>query len=241
MKNILIVEDNRKTLNALAQAISKIEKNIVVYQAETYEEACAVAFSKRIDVFVIDIILTTEKPGDVSGIRFADLARKHDRYMFTPIIFITALADPQLYAYKELRSFGYLEKPFSMKQAVELIEQALKYQSPKEENQVIYLRKEGILFAVHPQKVLYAEVRNHILILHMEDETLEMPYITIKQLLKQVDQDIFLQCSRSTVVNRMHVKYIDIVNRYIGIDQDDIRIEIGPSYKKAVYQEFMDD
>ena len=115
MKNILIVEDNRKTLNALAQAISKIEKNIVVYQAETYEEACAVAFSKRIDVFVIDIILTTEKPGDVSGIRFADLARKHDRYMFTPIIFITALADPQLYAYKELRSFGYLEKPFSMK------------------------------------------------------------------------------------------------------------------------------
>lgn len=241
MKNILIVEDNRKTLNALEQAISKIEKNIVAYKAETYEEACAVAFSKRIDVFVIDIILTTEKPGDVSGIRFADLVRRHDRYMFTPIIFITALTDPQLYAYKELHSFGYLEKPFSMKRAVKLIEQALKYQTPQEESQIVYLRKEGILFAVPYQKLLYAEVKNHILILHMEDEVLEMPYITIKQLLKQVDQNIFLQCSRSTVVNKMHVKYIDIVNRYIGIDQDGIRIEIGPSYKKAVYQEFMDD
>lgn len=241
MKNILIVEDNKKTLNALEQAISKIEKNIVVYKAETYEEACAVAFSKRIDVFVIDIILTTERPGDVSGIRFADLVRKHDRYMFTPIIFVTALTDPELYAYKELHSFGYLEKPFAMQQAVDLIEQALKYQTPQEENPIIYLRKEGILYAIHSRKILYAEVKNHVLILHMEDEELEMPYITIKQFLKLMNQDLFLQCSRSTVVNKRHIKYIDIVNRYIGMDRDDVRIEIGPSFKRIVYQEFMDD
>ena len=94
MKYILILEDNRKAREALVKAVRGIGGNIGILEAETEEEARSYLFDYRIDVFILDIILTTQVPGDVSGIRFAEKVRKIESYLFTPIIFITALADP---------------------------------------------------------------------------------------------------------------------------------------------------
>ena len=219
MKYVLILEDNRRAREALAEAVRGISRNVKVLEAENEEEAKQYLFDYQISVFVLDIILTTRVPGDVSGIRFAEKVRRTEGYLFTPIIFVTALADPAMYAYRNLHSFCYLEKPFSMKEAVELITVALRHPAAD--------------IAVDLKKVTYAQACRHTLIIHMGDEKLDIPYITIRQFLKHCQADGFLQCSRNAVVNRNYIRSIDLPRRYIQLKNGE-QVEIGPVFAERL-------
>lgn len=163
--------------------------------------------------------------------------RNYKKYQLTPMIFITVLADPELYAYRELHSFGYLEKPFSMEEARKLVIKALENTVPVEKEKTIWLRKDGILFAVPLHKVICVETRNHILSIYLQDELLEIPYITIKEFMSEADGFGFFQCSRSTLVNKNHIKSVDMINRYISFRGTDKIVEVGPVYRKKFVRE----
>lgn len=233
MKYVLILEDNRRARAALVRAIRGIGGNIGILEAETEDEAQDYLFNYQINLFILDIILTPWIPGDVSGIRFAEKVREIESYLFTPIIFTTALEDPKWYAFQNLHSFSYLEKPFSMKEAVELITIALKYPGPEEKRRVEYFRKDGILIAVNLRNVTHVEACRHILTIYTEDEVLDIPYITIRQFLKLCRNDGFFQCSRSTVINRDFIKSIDLPRRYIQLKNGTL-VEIGPSFVEKI-------
>ncbi|CCZ34019.1 putative uncharacterized protein [Firmicutes bacterium CAG:646] len=95
IKNVLILEDNIKTLQALQKAIEEQYGSLVkVYAVSTYREACLQAIQSSIDVFVLDIILKPKENGDTSGLRFAQELRNNMGYVLTPIIFLTTLSDP---------------------------------------------------------------------------------------------------------------------------------------------------
>lgn len=237
MKNILIVEDNERTIRMLANAIMDNIGGVAVHLARDYETAVKEAFLRNIDVFVIDIILAPASAGDTSGIRFASLIRGNRNYLFTPMIFITALSDPELYTYRELHSFGYLEKPFSLPKALQLVKDALEYQSPVKEDDCIYLRKQGILFAVRIREIVYAEVQSHVLHIRLQDDVLEIPYMTIKKMMHLTQGRGFLQCSRNAIVNKKFIRNIDTINRYISLNGTEEVVEIGPAYKNKIFQE----
>jgi DNA-binding LytR/AlgR family response regulator len=238
MKQVLILEDNEIELQALRKAVQDIGGNIKVYSSRTYEDACVYALTERIDVFILDIILSTRQPGDVSGIRFAQRIRENESYLFTPIIFVTGLIDQELYAYKNLHSFGYLEKPFQLEEAKDLVKKALKFKSGAVDDQVIYLKKNGIILAVPLQKIMYIEAKKHRLYIFLESEVLDIPYLTIKKFLKDVPTWDFCQCSRSIVVGKRYIKNIDMMNRYINLTLSNIQLDIGAVYAKSVLQEF---
>lgn len=241
MKNILIVEDNPITSKGLADAIHReISQDIKVYIAEKIEDAYVLFLSNRIDLFIIDIILDMHTANDVSGLKLATQIRKNEIYKFTPLIFITVLTDPEMYAYRELHSYAYLEKPFSMKEAVELIRIALKAPSILDEKREYYFRKDGILYAVKIDDIVFIQVRNHIMSIYMKKEILEIPYITIKKLLKDMDDRLFLQCNRSTLVSKKFIKNIDLANRCIGLPMPYKSVDIGPTFYKNVIREIKD-
>ena len=108
MKKILILEDKEIHIKILENILKDIN-NIQVLVAKTIEEAYKLAMENTINLFLIDIILDTEVRGDVSGLRFVEAVREIPKYSFTPLIFITSLEDPKLFAYKELHCFGYIE------------------------------------------------------------------------------------------------------------------------------------
>lgn len=237
MKKILILEDNPRTLNALAVAVGEVRSDLRIFQAQSAAEAFAVAFSHVIDVFLLDIILTTKHPGDISGFLFAKKIREHDMYRFTPIIFLTSLEDQKCYAYSEIHSYSYLEKPYSMQKVKELVADTLEFPGAKGEQEEIYLRKDGILYQIRPHDVEYVECQNHKLQIHSIDNYLEVPYYTLKWFMKAVPDRLFLQCSRSAVVNRRYIEYIDAVNGYIRLRGLKTMINIGARYKKRFLKE----
>lgn len=241
MKIILILEDNKRTLDALAKAASEVQTDIQVYTAQTIDEAYAIAFSKRINLFLLDIILTTEHPGDTSGFQFAQNIRGHEKYKFTPIIFITSLEDQHHYAYSEIHSYSYLEKPFSMQRVKKLIEETLQFPGQIEDRRELYVRTDGILQQIKLEKVIFVESQHHKLEIYMTDGMLEVPYYTIKWFLKEASNPAFFQCSRNTVVNRHYIDHIDVANRYICLRGSNRLLEIGIKFRKQLLKEISYD
>ncbi len=241
MKNILIIEDNTITSKGMSDALYReFNQNINVYIAKKIEEAYTISLLNRIDVFIIDIILDTHTVSDVSGLKLAEQIRKNEIYAFTPIIFITVLTDPELYTYRDLHAFAYLEKPFSMQDAIRIIRKALKAPSIIDDKRQFYFRKDGILYAVKTDEIVYIQVRNHVMTIYMTEEILEVPYITIKKFLKNMDNRLFMQCNRSTLISKKFIKNIDLSNKCIGLSNPYKTVDIGPTFYKKVISEIED-
>ena len=107
--SVLILEDNRQILNVLEELVMSVAEDEKVYATDNVGEAYKIAMETSIDVFLLDIILYTDKKGDTSGMQYAQSMRKLERYRFTPIIFITSLEDPEMYALRDLHAFGLLK------------------------------------------------------------------------------------------------------------------------------------
>jgi len=149
-KTVLIVEDQVESAAMVEKMINEINPVIECVIATTMKEAFCVLCEKRIDVFLIDIILDVEVEDDVSGLKLAEEIRGIDKYKFTPIIFITSLEDPQLYAYRTLHSYAYIQKPFLVDRTKKTLEEALCYTTKPQKPQTFLFRANGLLFPTKP-------------------------------------------------------------------------------------------
>lgn len=220
----------------IKEIIASIDLSIEILMAASSDAAYRYAMEKDVDVFIVDIVLDTKVMGDTSGIKFAECIRGMQKYMFTPVIFTTSLEDPQMYAFRELHCYGYLEKPIDVEQAKELIRKALCFENPKSSSETIYFKRDKIIYPIEVEDIIYTHNVNHEMTIHHRNGTrLRIPYKTCSQLLKEVRTDCMVQCSRNTLVNRRYIRSIDLVNRYITlVDSEQTKIEIGSSFAKKV-------
>lgn len=235
-KNILVLEDNVHTAQVIQKIISNMDIKVKIECFAKVEEAYKYALEHAVDVFVVDIILDTTIPGDTSGIIFAQKIREIRKYYFTPLIFITALSDPELYLYRNLQCFGYIEKPFVKEQIIKLLDKALFYKTEREENHVICFRKDGIIYPIKECEIILAQVCNHHMSLVTNTEEIEIPYKTIKAFLNEVVSEDLIQCNRYTVINKSRIEKIDFGNRYIHLRGYVHSVEIGITYKKEIQE-----
>lgn len=238
-KTILIIEDNSEQLNWLKQLVISADENVAIYAVQSAEQAYSILMERTIDIFMVDIILNVNDPGDMSGMQIVEKLRSIPKYMFTPVLFITALEDPTMYAYTNLNCLGYIEKPFEPEKVLKLLKKALCYTTNRGEDVFLSFRKDGLVYPVDVKKIVYMETNNHVMSIHVSDgECLEIPYITCKQILNKTDTDCLIQCSRNTLVNKNYVSGIDVANRYIILKDDFGVIGIGVTYRKRISAEF---
>jgi DNA-binding LytR/AlgR family response regulator len=235
---ILILEDNQETLKILHRIVQSVAPAEKVYLADNVADAYRIAMESSIDVFMIDIVIDTKRHADTSGIKYVEKIRGVERYLFTPVIFITSLEDPELYTYRNLHGFGYIEKPFHTNQVAELVRQALKYQTQKEDETTLFFRKDGILYPAPCKNISYIELVNRMLHVRMTSgEVLVIPYKTFKEVLYEANYAGFVQCSRSCVLNKHHIANIDKANRLVTMRRPHAQLEIGITFAKRFYKE----
>ena len=157
MKTVLIVEDNVRSMEMLVKIIENLRTDVEIKTASSQEEAAILAMKFNIDLFMLDIILNASNPGDVSGMKFAEYIRTLQKYKYTPIIFITALEDPELHAYSDLHCYYYVEKPYDVEKVSSVISEALEFPAVHNEPQNVFFRKDGILYKKEISEILYIE------------------------------------------------------------------------------------
>lgn len=239
MKKMLIVEDSVQILAQLSYIAREINSSNKIYAFEKLEEAYRCALENDIDLFVVDIILEKEKPGDISGLQYVENIRKIDRYKFIPVIFVTSLEDAKLHTYEKLHCYSFIEKPFDESKMKNVMEECLQFYDVQQANKTLFFRKDGIILALDREEILYSESIQHIMYIHTtKEDTLSIPYITVKKLLEDLNSNEFMQCSRNVIVNKKYIYNVDTVNRIIELKNGE-RVEIGITYKKKIKENYL--
>ncbi len=239
MKKVLILEDNQATLAHLSSIVKELDMKNVVYSFTNVKDAYQCAMEKKIDLFIIDIILDVGRPGDSSGLLFVENIRRIRHYEFVPVIFVTSLEDARLYTYEKLHCYSFIEKPFDVERLKGMIENCLHFAESQNITKTLYFRKNGIILAAEREDIVYAESLNHVMNIHTKQgDVLDIPYCTLKKLMEDIDSVDFIQCSRNTVIHKKYVQNIDFTNRIIQFRDDLGRVEIGSLYKKHVRECF---
>lgn len=239
MKKVLVLDDNPAILEHISNIVHEIDIKSEVYSYDNVKDAYQCALEKVIDLFIIDIILDTSRPGDSSGLNFVENIRKVNHYGLTPIIFVTSLEDAKLYTYEKLHCYSFIEKPFDVVRLKALVEQCLRYPGNNNIAKTLYFRKDGIIVAIERDDIVYAESSHHTLLIHTKkNDILSVPYVTVKSFFSDVDSSDFIQCSRNTVINKNFVRNVDIPNRIIQMKDNLGRVEIGVTYKKQMKEIF---
>lgn len=226
-RNILIIEDKKVHIEALCKIIDSIDNSIEMFCAYNETEAYKIALEHHIHLFLVDIILNTDKSGDVSGLRFVQEIRNVKKYSFTPVIFITSLEDPKLYSYSQLHCFGYIEKPFRIEQVKECVLKALNFPIVSDDERYVYFRKEGIVYSKRVRDIIYIEISRRKILIHCVNDELEIPYKTSEEIMHELDSDMFIKCSRYAIINKEYIDQIDYANRFVKLKHIDQLVEIG--------------
>ncbi|MDO5154382.1 MAG: LytTR family DNA-binding domain-containing protein [Eubacteriales bacterium] len=241
-RNFLILEDNSPQREMLSAYVKNISSDIRVFATDDVSQAYRFAQEQTMDCFMVDIILNVEKKGDTSGVRFVQSIRQMSKYYNTPVLFITSLEDPSSYAYRELHCFDYIEKPFDQKRIKANVEKILQIPVVRESEKTLVFRKDGILYPIPCEDILYIQCVHHVVQIHLKNQTVfEAQYRTCQEILDEADSRTLFQCNRNTIVNQQYVYNVDLVNRFITLMNQNEKISIGGTYKKKVAELFEND
>lgn len=239
MKKILILEDNKVYQQRLEHIISKLPEKVILYIADSTAYAYEIIMENHINLFLIDIILDSSNCNDISGLKFMQAVREIPRYFFTPLIFLTALEDPMLFAYKHLHCYYFVEKPYNQTQVAKLIRQALTFPETNFERENLFFRIDGVIYSIFKKNILYIEGANRKIRIITNDNVYTIPYITLSKIENDLASPNFIRCSRYHIINKLHIEYADFPNRFIKLKGVPHLIEIGEIMKKRVRESLL--
>lgn len=236
-RNVLIVEDNKICMDALARIVHECNSAGAIFCAGTKEEAYKYALEETIDLFLVDIILDSSVQQDVSGIQFVEKLRQMEQYKYTPVIFITSLIDQQMNAFHKLHCFDYIEKPFENEVVCDKVMTALGMPLLRTKYDVNFTyRKDGVLYMLNTEQIICAEMIRRKLHVYTVDDEVDIPYKTVRDMLKELPREYFLQCNRGALVNRKYIEAVDRMNHYVRM-RNGKQLEIGCKLGKSFYEE----
>lgn len=233
MAKILVLEDEEQSRNALVKMLRRLSDEITVDAAADPATAGLLLDSTvSFDLFLIDVNLNPRDRDDISGIRFAEKVRSLRRYEFTPLVMVTSVAGMEMEAYRKLHCYQYVVKPYVPEEIEEIVQKVL-FHIHAEERTSIVVKKNGINYKIFCDDIRFCKAIPRGVCLCLKEEQLEVPYLSIRQLLDKLPKNFF-QCHRMFVVNRDAVVYYDLVNQVIQVEGYEERIDIGVTFKPEV-------
>lgn len=220
--SVLIVEDDPEIAESLKDMLEILEYHVVGI-AEDYDSAIKYVNSEQIDIALLDIQLKGEK----SGIDVAEILKSNFKI---PFIFTTAYADKEtIKKASEHSPYGYIVKPYGMKDINAGIEVALENHKNLKENEDTGIFNSESLFIKTNSKILRINI-NDILFVEAKGDyaifkTLEKGFIvstTFKNVEDKLDANQFVRVHRSYIVNID--KVVDIEENNLLINEQVIPI-----------------
>lgn len=229
MSKILIVEDQSITQLGLIKMAKDLDENLEVVATGHAGEALDYARNSRFDAFFLDIQLI-----DYSGIELARQIREIESYMFTPIIFITAIPTKELEAFRQIHCYDYIIKPFSEKEVQKVFEKIIKNYIPqKNEEPVLKLERKGFVNLIKQKDIIYMEFKDRKICITTLKETIYYTGKALSQMSSELTDD-FVQVHQAFIINKKFIRDINLQNNEINLEGIEHAIPIGRTYKKNI-------
>lgn len=231
MLTVLILEDDIVQQNALYAMLADDFPDMKILKAATYDEALAMINSEYIHLFLLDIRLKEKNPAH-TGITLGKYIRSLPAHQYTPILFLTALADEISVAVNSIHCYIYLVKPFLREDFISAIRELSA--SPMMREHCIELTDiNGVVLHLEPAKLSYVTTKNKVLQLHMSDGIYRSRDCTLAKLAALLPKR-FVRCHKSYIVNCDMVENYDKTARYLVLAATGTRIPVGKEFKPTL-------
>lgn len=224
MVNILIVEDDEQTQLLLSCLVKEVSNFVNVYTTDSVKGAKEILVNNIIDIFLLDIQLV-----DGMGLDLAIYIRSIDKYIMTPIVFITAVLTREFLAFKELHCYDYIIKPFNNDDIKRVLSTLLKYGVANPKNETLKINQKNIIYNFDLKDVIYLESSSKKIYIKTIEGKQEISSYTIKKLLKLLPNN-FIQCHRAYVINKNYLKLIDKTNNLVVLKNTIDTVPIGEKF-----------
>jgi len=224
--NVLIIEDDPHIAASLSEML-EILNHKVVGVAPSFEESMQLLKGQDVEIALVDIQLKGEKTG-------IDVAEKLKNEFKLPFIFTTAYADKETIQRAASHSpYGYIVKPYSMKEINAGIEIAIQNHKTikefKEDEGVfnqssLFIKVNSRLVRIDLKDILYVEAKGDYTVF----KTGNKGYVvnsTFKNVEEKLDPNLFVRVHRSYIVNID--KVVDIEENNLLINEQIIPVSRG--------------
>ncbi|MCR4740848.1 MAG: LytTR family DNA-binding domain-containing protein [Lachnospiraceae bacterium] len=231
---IAICDDEKPIRDHIKKCVLEIDPFVTV---EQYQDAASmVSASFDADILFLDIRM----PG-MDGMKAARILRTMGNR--TVIVFVTAMEEYVFKAF-DVGAVQYIVKPFDRNRLIDTIKKAMVLAEEKinidsalaqlngsdEVKRSITIRSGGINRRVILAEILYAEVLEHRIILHMKDKERIEYYGKMSDLEKAAGEDFF-RVHRAYLINLAGVRSYD--SKAVTVSGEDIPVARG-KYRELV-------
>ena len=234
-KQILIVDSDDRQIRRIAGVVKETAvqsgNRMEIYVANTLEEAGIIIEDIEIDVLILDSVYKGMALEKYPGIMWAQKIREYEKYISLPIIFISSLSEPKMYAYREINCMGFLPRQFNGEELQRILEKAMYYSTVREWDKSICVRAQGIIYPIRIKDILYVEVLNRVLYIYqINGAVLEMHHKPLRDFRAEVDSKCLIQCNKSMLINTLYVADVDEQEGYVTLSKEGVQLLVGKKY-----------
>ena len=233
MFTVLILEDDYEQQKAVSKIINEHYKDWQIFIAGTYKEACNLTSTKCFDLFLLDIELKHENENDLDcdGLDFGKYIRSIEHYLYTPIVYMTALPDRIFFALQEIHCSSYLVKPFTSYKLIETLDYIIGEHRENKKEKITLKDSNGVYLHLQLDDIDYIESTSKETVVYTHDANIKLTNMTINELL-DIFPDNFIQCHRKYIVNLHHFYSYDKSTFIIQVGKHSI--PLGRKHKKDI-------
>lgn len=232
MKQILLVEDAASAAALIRHYIQSISNEYSIATFAKASEALVYAKSRQVDLFILDIQLL-----DYRGTQLARQLRGLPEYRYTPILFTTELAGEELAAYREVKCYDFLIKPFTGEAFRAAFQAAMEMGARmREASAILRIEQKQFIFEYEIGNILYIESFGKRVVIHTMQEpgtviSDNISGYSLSKLLELTGKGLLIRCHKSFLVNPNRICRIDKRSRLLYLKNSEATIPIGEKYQ----------
>lgn len=231
MAQILLVEDDTAASELIRQYTEALCGKHQLTTVSTATAALNWSDKHSVDLFILDIQLP-----DYRGTELGKQIRTMPRYRFTPILFTTELAGEELGAYREIKCYDFLVKPFTQEQFTNAISAALDMgRQMRKTIPVLRIEQKQFLFEYGLEQILYIESFGKRAVIHSISQGKELndqiSGYSLARLLEMAGPGNLIQCHKSFLINPIYITKIDKGSKTLWLKNCKDAIPIGEKYQ----------
>ena len=231
LAQILLVEDDTAASELIRQYTEALCGKHQLTTVSTATAALNWSDKHSVDLFILDIQLP-----DYRGTELGKQIRTMPRYRFTPILFTTELAGEELGAYREIKCYDFLVKPFTQEQFNNAISAALDMgRQMRKTIPVLRIEQKQFLFEYGLEQILYIESFGKRAVIHSISQGKELndqiSGYSLARLLEMAGPGNLIQCHKSFLINPIYITKIDKGSKTLWLKNCKDAIPIGEKYQ----------
>lgn len=229
MGRILIVEDEKIIREGLVKIVARIQPQAEIMSTDNVREAMSFLINNKIDAFFLDIQLADEE----SGYELAQVIRKIERYVMTPIVFVTGVRQLELQAYRTIHCYYYLLKPFGEDEVVKILKDIATYGIEEEKEEPIFkIAERSYNLVIKQSEMIFLEAKNRHLLIATEKEVIDLPGASLLKTYDRLEKNLFVQCHKSFIINKQFIYKINFTEQVVHLRDMSEPIPIGRKYRE---------